>query len=278
MWKLVAYCNPTCTGSLTAVILAEMDVWHSRSAVPTRRVALGEDRLRFDPPPGPGGLLLAAMVAFYGANLADEARLALNELSRQLERGDRVTQPRLRYRLQQDRVGLTNTKHRLVVAPSGDICVDLDRNARSEPQLLAAMYRASRVPEPARSSLFILLRSAMRWRTDAEPDQVDLADMMAYLTGRETRELSDRDSSDMVAKSWALHVMGMDTYDGNTRSLQRQFRRQMREAHPDHGGEVSDAGDRIAALTAARKILLSNHASFMAPAHGPATSADDTKR
>ncbi len=261
-----------------AVILAEMDVWHSRSAVPTRRVALGEDRLRFDPSPGPGGLLLAAMVAFYGANLTDEARQTLSELAKKLERGDRVAQPRLRYRLQQDRVGLTNTKHRLVATPGGDISVELDRNTRCEPQLLAAMYRASHVPEPAKSSLFILLRSAMRWRTDVEPDQVNLADMMAYLIGRETRDVTGRDPSDMVAKSWALHVMGMDTYDGNARSLQRQFRRQMRQAHPDHGGEISDAGNRIAALTAARKILLSNHAAFVAPAHGPATSADDTKR
>ena len=356
-----------------------MDVWHSRTAVPTRRVALGEDRLRFEPSPGAGGLLLAAIVAFYASGLTDNSRTALAQLAKQLERGESVAQPRLRYRLQKDRVGLTSTKHRLVGTASGDICVELDRYARGEPQLLAAMYRASAVPEPAKSGLFALLRAAMRWRSDEEPDQIDLADMMAYLTGREPLSTSaaaaggwsfgdgwdgwdgwtdefdggydqheryarngrngqgghnaqgqhnrqggrngqgERNAqgrhngqhehngagngagsgtggagngagngaggasgasngngfrNDMTARFWALHVMGMDSYDGNPKALQRQFRRQLRQAHPDHGGEASDAGDRIAALTAARKILLTSQADFIAAASGPATKAD----
>ncbi len=244
-----------------------MDVWHSRAAVPTRRVALGNDLLNFDPPPGHGGLLLAAIVAFYASTLKPDSRKALGTLARQLERGDRVAQPHLRYRLQQDRVGLSSTKHRLIRTPTGEIVVDLDRNARREPQLLAAMYRASQVPEPARTGLFILLRSAMRWRSADKPDQVDLADMMAYLTGGEHGEQPwlragfmpgfDLDDGQSIgARWWALQVMEMGAYDGNTKALQRQFRRQMRQAHPDHGGESTDAGSRIAALTAARRILL----------------------
>ena len=50
------------------MILAELNVWHSRPAVPTRRVALGEDQLGFDPSPGPGGLLIAAVFAASASN------------------------------------------------------------------------------------------------------------------------------------------------------------------------------------------------------------------
>lgn len=250
-----------------------MDVWHSRAAVPTRRVALGEDLLLFDPPPGPGGLLLAAIVAFYGADLPADDRTALVDLTAQLERNQPVAQPRLRFRLQQDRVGLTSTTHRLMSTPDGGATVVLDRFARREPQLLAALYRASQAPEQARRALFTLLRSALRWRNDTAPDQVNLTDLLAYLTGRGPLGTSatgknygsttgrifnsatgTSDSADQ--RDWALEVLGLDAYDGDTRSLQRQFRRQMRRTHPDHGGDTADAGSRIAALTAARRVLL----------------------
>ena len=80
------------------MILAELNVWHSRPAVPTRRVALGEDQLNFDPKPGSGGLLLAAVVAVHAQQLADEESNDLIALLNLLEAGARVPQPRLRLR------------------------------------------------------------------------------------------------------------------------------------------------------------------------------------
>ena len=62
------------------MILAELNVWHSRPAVPTRRVALGDDRLAFDPSPGSGGLLLAAVVATHAQQLDDDGNVELTEL------------------------------------------------------------------------------------------------------------------------------------------------------------------------------------------------------
>ena len=46
-----------------AVLLAELEIFHSRPAQPTRRVALGHMVLPVDPAPGFGGLLLGAVVA-----------------------------------------------------------------------------------------------------------------------------------------------------------------------------------------------------------------------
>jgi len=45
------------------VILAELEIWHSRPIAPTRRVAIGDQDLPCDPPPGYGGILLAGIVA-----------------------------------------------------------------------------------------------------------------------------------------------------------------------------------------------------------------------
>ena len=43
--------------------LAELQIFHSRPFAPTRRIALGQSSLPVDPAPGPGGILLGAVVA-----------------------------------------------------------------------------------------------------------------------------------------------------------------------------------------------------------------------
>jgi len=47
------------------MLLAELEVWHSRPVTPTRRVALGHLVLPVDPTPGFGGLLLGAVIAAH---------------------------------------------------------------------------------------------------------------------------------------------------------------------------------------------------------------------
>ena len=45
------------------MLLAELQLWHTRPVTPTRRIALGHLVLPTDPAPGLGGVLLAAVVA-----------------------------------------------------------------------------------------------------------------------------------------------------------------------------------------------------------------------
>jgi hypothetical protein len=45
------------------MLLAELEVFHTRPAVPTRRIALGNLVLPVDPAPGFGGVLLGAVIA-----------------------------------------------------------------------------------------------------------------------------------------------------------------------------------------------------------------------
>jgi hypothetical protein len=61
---------------------------------------------------------------------------------------------------------------------------------------------------------------------------------------------------------WALGVL--DLSRGGTAAVpdrddvQRQFRDLLRVAHPDHGGDIDGAAQRIADLTEARRILLAS--------------------
>ena len=51
------------------MLLAEIEVFHSRPIAPTRRVALGNMLLPCDPGPGVGGVLLGAIAARFTPEL-----------------------------------------------------------------------------------------------------------------------------------------------------------------------------------------------------------------
>ena len=82
--------------------VAFLDVWHSRPIAPTRRVALGDFDLPTDPAPGPGGLLLGAVIARFAPSLDRDILAEMKTLMDEVERGDKIGQPRLRHRFQQD--------------------------------------------------------------------------------------------------------------------------------------------------------------------------------
>jgi hypothetical protein len=95
------------------VLLAELEIWHSRPIAPTRRVALGRSTLPTDPPPGFGGLLLGGIVAAH-VGISNRLLPELGRLITDLEASRRIPQPRLRHRLQVDHIGLARSRHRLV--------------------------------------------------------------------------------------------------------------------------------------------------------------------
>ena len=58
-------------------------------------------------------------------------------------------------------------------------------------------------------------------------------------------------------RRWAMEVLGLRaTTTLDREDVQRRFRRLLRLAHPDHGGEHVGAAERIAELTEARELLL----------------------
>jgi hypothetical protein len=234
------------------VLLAELEVFHSRAIAPTRRVALGRRNLPVDPAPGFGGILLGGIVAAHIPDLDPDLFDDLHRLTLQLQEGLRIPQPRLRHRLQTDRVGLLRTPHRLV-GEGEDLTFDLgDRGAPAQ-HILAAVYAAGDVAVAVRPRVMEAVRAAMRW-TGA----IDRS-LVAHLTGFDrSGGWSSEAFHDPVR--WALGVLGFSRA-GPRRvpargTVQRRFRELVRDAHPDHGGDTGEAASRIAELTEARRILL----------------------
>jgi hypothetical protein len=236
------------------MILAELEVFLSRPIAPTRRVALGEARLPMDPAPGFGGVLLGGIAARFGPYLDDELSDEVDWLLDELGRGSRIAQPRLRHRLQTDRIGLQRSCHRLVgEGESMRLHLDEERGTPAQ-HVLCAVYAAGRAAPAQRWTVIDVVRRGLRWRGDLGPQ------LIAQLSGH--HGIHDlRVVGDPVA--WALEVLSLlDREDPvrrvrpTRRAVQQAFRDGLRHAHPDHGGDDEAAAERIARLAEARRILL----------------------
>ncbi len=235
------------------MILASLEVWHSRPIAPTRRVALGEIELPTDPAPGLGGLLLGAVLARFAADLDGDLYSQMTDLMDEVERGQKIGQPRLRHRLQKDIVGLSRSEHRLVAGENG-LRFELE-TAKGLPaqSALAAVYACGEVPLERRGPVMDVLRRGLEWVGPIGPGVID------YLVGPEVamRMRSGQYATASSPMMWAMGILELEAGDEpNPKEIQRSYRRLLRTAHPDHGAGEGEAADRIAELSKAREILL----------------------
>lgn len=239
------------------MLLAELEIRHTRANLPTRRVALGLRWLPTEPAPGFGGVLLAAVVASRIAELDDDERAQLTRLVDDLEHGKRIAQPRLRHRFQKDVVGLDRSRHKLL-ADGELLWFDLDDHGAPIPQLLGAVYAVTELKGPGRREVFRLVRRAMRWRGPVGSTFVSWLASDDAPRGWRVHPTDER---------WALRTLGFDADDAPDRDrVVRRFRDLVRAAHPDHGASMEGAGQRILELTEARRILLGGPAGADADA------------
>ena len=233
------------------MLVAELEIRHSRLIAPTRRLALGQLWLPLDGQPRPGAVLLAGIVAAGVSALEgdDEVLDKIDALLDDLTGGRRVVQPRALYRFQSDTHGLDRSRHRLVGEDGGGLRLELDDHGAVLPQVLGAMYAASKVSYSARDDVYRLVRRATRWTGGIDER------LIAFLVGDEAGTFRRR--GPVHDERWALTVLGFAVREDPGRSdIQRRFRDLVREAHPDHGAADTGAGDRIVELTKARRILL----------------------
>ncbi len=232
------------------MLLAELEIRHSRAVAPTRRVALGERWLPTDPTPGYGGILLGGIVATHLGDVDPELRDEFMVLTEDLEAGRRIAQPRMRHRFQTDVVGLDRTRHKLVRSGGQQAAFEINGGGRPVPQLLGALYAAGGLHASARPEVFAAIRKAAQWQRRVDET------LIAYLSDRTTAApFSWRTFP--TDERWALQVLGFGPESQPERDeVLRRFRTLVREAHPDHGAENEGAGQRILELTEARRILL----------------------
>ena len=229
-------------------LLAEVEIFHSRTQSPTRRLSLGNLVLPVDPAPGLGGLLLGGIIAAHLHEVDEELVPDVHRLVLQVDRGDRVVQPRLLHRYQIDRQGLSRSRHRLV-GDGEQLSYEFESNGSALQQVLGAIYSLERLDVLVRHVLTPVLHRAMRWRGPIDTT------FLSYLAGTATSSITAMTDP----RAWALELLGFPagTVRPTKRDVQRRYRESLREAHPDHGGRVDDAGQRIEQLGEARRVLLS---------------------
>jgi hypothetical protein len=228
------------------MLLAELEVWHTRPAVPTRRVALGHMVLPVDPAPGFGGLLLGAIIAEHLYGVDDELVPDVHRLINEVETGERIVQPRLRHRFQVDRHGLARSHHQLL-GNGDDISFDFRSQGTDLAQVLGAIYAVERLAPEHRRRIGPVLQKAARWRGPIGPS------LIAYLAGSQTLALEALADP----RGWAMRILGFEPGDKapSKRDVTARFRERMRDVHPDHGGDSVDAAKAMSDLAEARRVL-----------------------
>ncbi len=240
------------------MLLAELEIFHSRPIAPTRRISIGRAWLPGSPDgsaPGPGSLLLGAVCARFGPGLPADRLGEVTELVYELEQGSPVAQPRLRHRLQRDRVGLTRSHQRLY-GPDGQgsieqLTCEFDGARATASQLvLGSVYAAGLASVAVRAEALRAVQRGLAWRGDVTPA------LFAYLSASQSSARPAPAVDDPVG--WALDVLGFEREVElpEQAEIRRGFREALRAAHPDLGAAEAEAADRIAVLSEARRILL----------------------
>ena len=239
------------------MLLAELEIFHSRPIAPTRRISIGRAWLPGSEDgtgPGFGSLLLGGVCARFGPGLSHDLLGEVVDLVHQLEQGQSVAQPRLRNRLQRDRVGLARSRQRLYGGRSGSgdkFSCEFDGSRATPGQLvLGAAYAAGLAAPPVRGEALRAVRRGLAWRGEVGPA------LFSYLASGQLSPRPARAIADPVG--WALEILGFDSeVELPAQAAVRQgFREALRAAHPDLGAAEAEAADRIAELSEARRILL----------------------
>ncbi len=249
------------------MLLAELNVRHTRRHMPTRRVALDDGYL---PTSGAayGGVLLGAVIAEHVSGLDEEQLDALGRLVDSARHGLTVPRIALRYRLQTDTHGLDLSRHRITAADveAGSLrpVLELDRHGPAAPQVIGAIMAAAALPPTGRRIAMRFVDAAVL-RPGFLPEGLEVRRMFEGLPGlrpyapgaRPANGPADAWRGVPSERRWAMEVLGLRAgMDVERDDVQRRFRRLVRLAHPDHGGGSRGAAERIAELADAREVLL----------------------
>ena len=215
---------------------------------PTRRVAV-VTASSTDPAPGPGGLLLGAVLARFAPDLDKDTRKEMLVLMREIERGDRIGQPR--------HSASPAGSHRAQPQPSPSARDPMGCSSRWRPTRgrgtvgLAAVCACAKIPDSQRSTVVDVLRKASM-DGPGGPGLID------HLVGAEiAMRFGVVRSTSLPTPCSGRSTSSVSTVMASRRRAVKRYRALLRDAHPDHGADDDEAADQIAELSRAREILLS---------------------
>lgn len=249
------------------MVLAELNIRHTRRHMPTRRVVLGDAFLPTSSS-AYGATLLAAIVSEFGVELDDERRELMPRLLRDARLGLSVPRIALRYRIQTDTHGLDRSRHRIIGSTTDSllgvgvpaIVLELDLHGRAVPQVIGAVLAASSLPPTARAIALDAIEAA--WKNPVHPQGFAVRRLLEGAPDLREFVAAEAGGSDSwvgvpADRRWAMEVLGLSPEVLLTRrDVQSRFRRLVRSAHPDHGAGAGGAAERLAELSDARSLLL----------------------
>lgn len=256
------------------MVLAELNIRHTRRHMPTRRVAVGDAYL---PTAGTanGARLLAGVVAEQLYGLDEEQQELLPRFLSDARKGLTVPRIALRYRLQTDTHGLDRSRHRLL-DEHGVQTLELDVHGHPAPQVLGAVLAAASLPPSARRIALDMVDRAVHARS--RPDGMKVRLLLEGVPGARpffgpfsaagfgsagagAAGMADDEHvwrGVPAERRWAMEVLGLRPgIPLERRDVQQRFRRLVRVAHPDQGGAEAGAAERLNELAEAREVLLS---------------------
>jgi hypothetical protein len=255
-------------------VLAELNVRSTRRHMPTRRVAVDPG---FLPLTGRayGAVLLGAVVAEFLPGLPEDELEMLPRFLTEARKGRiRIPSIALRYRLQTDTHGLDRSRHRIVEEPDPRLdfgtrlIIELDVHGAAVPQLIGAVLAAAAHSDRLRPLAFRAVDAAIK-RPGVFPEGYEIRRLLQGIprqapTAPGTEWKHEAESVDEwlgvpSERRWAMEVLGIGAEVHLDRTeVQRRFRRLLRQAHPDQGAQATGAAERIAELTEARELLLTD--------------------
>ncbi len=206
-----------------------IEFFHSKPFSPTRRLSLGEVRL----PTDAGCLLVSRIAARFGTAVDRATAEEVRDLWAVLCRQSRADQPRGRYRLQTDRVGLARARDSLISVGGRSRLVVVDRDAAPVTHLLAALY--------ASAGRRRLLDGFIEGFENPEP----------YNGFKASLDYRWPDT-----RTEALELFGLGGNGAPAPEVRRRYRELLRKVHPDNGGDPEVAASRISDLQRALSVIL----------------------
>ena len=230
------------------MLLAELEIFHSRTNAPTRRVALGYTYLPIQKGSGNGAVLLAGIVARFIPILMKIFMMTI-KIALSTPTWERISQPRLRHRFQEDKIGLARTVHQLREFEGKYRFIFELNEAAAEQNILAAAYSISQFAYKDRPAVVNLMLKAVKWRGEVGTD------FISYLLSRHDKFVADLGHES--SESWALQVLGISSRNPDDEEV-KTVSKASRSTHPDTGDDdiKVDVAKRIQELTEARRILL----------------------
>ncbi|MFI5047688.1 MAG: J domain-containing protein [Acidimicrobiia bacterium] len=259
------------------MLLAELNIRHTRRHQPTRRIALGDAYL---PTSGPafGAVLLGGVVAECLSGLDEEQFDALARFLDDARDGLSVPRIALRYRLQTDTHGLDLSRHRILAADveHGSVRprLELDLHGPPASQVVGAVMGGASLHPTGRVIALRAIAAAVA-RPGVMPEGLDVIRRLEGIPGvrppapgpRRAGAAGNEWAGVPSERRWAMEVLGLGVGMAVEHDdVQRRFRRLVRLAHPDHGGGSAGAAERIAELTEAREVLLTFASDEVRPA------------